>query len=198
MLTSMSEMNSKNAVLFIWSNMYLLKRLIIIFANVLTPQPTEQFFLYCSITYWGHCIYIYIYIYSVYIYILTGWGQPKKTLRTVDGLVLRVVKKAYHLHVFLRLANLNIQNSWTHSKIRLGKAELSRPPVFGAHAASRTSHRQQDQNVFSFTSCCTWTNKYKLQFKHANRKRCERAQFSTHVRCSVRTGRMKRDASQSA
>ncbi len=30
--------------------------LLIIFANVLTPQPTEQFCLYCSNTYGGHCI----------------------------------------------------------------------------------------------------------------------------------------------
>ncbi len=27
------------------------------------PQPTEQFCLYCSNTFEGHCIYIYIYIY---------------------------------------------------------------------------------------------------------------------------------------
>ncbi len=32
---------------------------LIIFANVLTPQPTEQFCLYCSNTYGGHCICMY-------------------------------------------------------------------------------------------------------------------------------------------
>ncbi len=53
---------------------------------------------------------------------------------------------------------------------RRGKAELSRAPVFGAHAKSRASHREQDQTELSFASCCTWTNKYKSQFKHANRK----------------------------
>ncbi len=39
-------------------------------------------------------------------------GQPKKTLRT-DGPLLRVVTKAYHLHLFLSLANLNIQKKDT-------------------------------------------------------------------------------------
>ncbi len=36
-------------------------------------------------------------------------------LRTVDGPLLRVVTKAYHLHVFFSLANLNIQKSLKHS-----------------------------------------------------------------------------------
>ncbi len=42
--------------------------LLIIFANVVTQQPTEQFCLYCSNTYGGYCICIYIYIY-IYIHI---------------------------------------------------------------------------------------------------------------------------------
>ncbi len=33
---------------------------LIIFVNVLTPQPTEQFWLYCSNTFGGHCIYFSI------------------------------------------------------------------------------------------------------------------------------------------
>ncbi len=69
MLTSMSGMTSKSAVK---SAFYLVKHacvetannnkmwyfvvlshihLLIIFANVLTPQPTEQFCIYCSNTY---------------------------------------------------------------------------------------------------------------------------------------------------
>ncbi len=54
------------------------------------------------------------------------------------------------------------------------------------------SHRQQDWTELSFASFCTWTNKHKLEFKHANRKRCERAQFSTRaqgVLCAQGTGR---------
>ncbi len=46
-------------------------------------------------------------------------------LRTVDGPLLRVVTKAYHLHVFLSLANLNIQKSLKHSNTRRGKAQMS-------------------------------------------------------------------------
>ncbi len=52
-------------------------------------------------------------------------GQPKKTLRTVDGPLLRVVVKAYHLHVFFSLANLNIDRSLKHSNARCRNAELS-------------------------------------------------------------------------
>ncbi len=33
--------------------------LLIIFANVLTPQPTEQFCLHCSNTFGGHCLSTY-------------------------------------------------------------------------------------------------------------------------------------------
>ncbi len=51
----------------------------------------------------------------------TGWGQPKKTLRTVDGPLLCIVTKAYHLHVFLSLGNLNIQKSLKHSNKRCEK-----------------------------------------------------------------------------
>ncbi len=42
--------------------------LLIILANVLTPQPAEQFCLYCSNTYGRYCVCIYIYIY-IYIYV---------------------------------------------------------------------------------------------------------------------------------
>ncbi len=35
---------------------------LIVFTNVLTPQPTEQFCLYCSNTYGGHCIYTHVHI----------------------------------------------------------------------------------------------------------------------------------------
>ncbi len=69
-----------------------------------------------------------------------GWGQPKKMLRTVDGPLLRVVTKAYHLHMFLSLANLNIQKSLKHSNTdaRKNSTEYSRT-VFSAHAESRVS-----------------------------------------------------------
>ncbi len=39
--------------------------------------------------------------------------------------MLRVVTKADHLHVFLSLANLNIQKSLKHSNTRRGYAQLS-------------------------------------------------------------------------
>ncbi len=87
----------------------------------------------------------------------TGRGQPKKTFRTVDGPLLHVVTKDYHLHVFLSLSNLNIKKSLKHSNTSRGKAELST----GAQRA--VSHRQQDQTELSFASSCTWTNKYPIQ-----------------------------------
>ncbi len=118
-----------------------------------------------------------------------GWGQPKKMLRTVDGPLLRVVTKAYHLHMFLSLANLNIQKSLKHSNTRRGKTQLSTRAPCSVRMQRAASHRQQHRTELSFASSCTWTNKYKSQFKHANRKRCERAQFSIQARCSVRTGR---------
>ncbi len=68
-----------------------------------------------------------------------GWGQPKKTLRKVDGKLLRVVTRAYHLHVFLSLANLNIQKSLKHSNKRRGKAQISIRAVFSAYTESRVS-----------------------------------------------------------
>ncbi len=43
--------------------------------------------------------------------------------------------------------------------------------VFGAHADSRMSHREQALTELSFAFCWTWTKKYKSQFKHANRKK---------------------------
>ncbi len=43
------------------------------------------------------------------------------------------------------------------------------------HTQRAVSHRQKDRTKLSFASSYTWTNKYKSQFKHANRKRCERA-----------------------
>ncbi len=67
-LTSMSGMNSKSSFFFcktcvekannkIWHSVILSHiHLLIIFANVLTPQPTEQFCLYCSSTYGEHCM----------------------------------------------------------------------------------------------------------------------------------------------
>ncbi len=108
-----------------------------------------------------------------------------RTLRTVEGPLLLVVTKAYHLHVFLSLANLNIQKSLKHSNTRRGKAELNtRAPC----RCARREPRLTDSNTepSSPSPPAPGTNKYKSQFKHANRKRCERAQFSTRVRCSVR------------
>ncbi len=82
-----------------------------------------------------------------------GWGgpagdlnrQPKKTLRTVDGPLLRFIKKAYHLHVFLSLANLNIQKSLKHSNTRRGKAQTSARVPCSVHTQRAASHRKQDQ-----------------------------------------------------
>ncbi len=71
--------------------------------------------------------------------------QPKKTLRTVDGPLLRFIKKAYHLHVFLSLANLNIQKSLKHSKTRRGKAQTSARAPCSVHTQRAASHRKQDQ-----------------------------------------------------
>ncbi len=56
----------------------------------------------------------------------------KKTIRTVDGPLLHVVTKAYHLHVFLSLANLNIQNSLKHS----GPGNPSYGPRYGTSSQS--------------------------------------------------------------
>ncbi len=55
----------------------------------------------------------------------TGWGQPKKTLRTVDGPLLHVIMTTYNFHMFFSLVNLNIQKILKHSNTRLGKAQLS-------------------------------------------------------------------------
>ncbi len=41
-----------------------------------------------------------------------------KTLRTVDDPLLYVITKASHLHMFLSLANLNIQKVLKHSSTR--------------------------------------------------------------------------------
>ncbi len=43
----------------------------------------------------------------------TGRDQPKKMLRIFDGPLLCIVMKAYQLHLFLSLANLNIYDSWS-------------------------------------------------------------------------------------
>ncbi len=123
--------------------------------------------------------------------------RPKKKLRTVDGPLLHVVTTAYHLHLFLSLANLNIQKSLKLSNKRREKAQMSTHQPSSVRT-QRASHRQQDRTELSFTSSWTWTNKYKLWFKHANRRIYERAQFSTCARCSVSTGRVQRDASQIA
>ncbi len=92
----------------------------------------------------------------------SGWGQCKKTLRTVDGPLLCIVTKAYQLHVFLSLANLNIQKSLKHSNTRRGKAELSTHAPCSVHT-QRASHGPQHRTELSFASFCTWT-KYKSQF----------------------------------
>ncbi len=70
--------------------------------------------------------------------------RPKKKLRTVDGPLLRVVTTAYHLHVFLSPANLNIQKSLKHSNKRRGKAEMSTHELCSVRT-QRASHRQQDE-----------------------------------------------------
>ncbi len=91
-----------------------------------------------------------------------GWGQPKKTLRTVDGPVPRIV-------IVIRLANLNIQKSLKHSNTRRGKAQLSTRAPCSVRTQKAASHRQQDWTELSFASSCTWTNKYKLQFKQTEK-----------------------------
>ncbi len=94
--------------------------------------------------------------------------------------------KGYHLHIFLSLANLNIQKSLKHSNTRHGKS-CTRAPC-SVHTQRATSHRQHHRTKLSFMSSCTRTNKYKSHFKHAIRKRCERVQVSTRSWCSVRIG----------
>ncbi len=117
----------------------------------------------------------------------TGWGQLNRRLRTVDRPLLRVVMKAYHLHMFLSLGNLNIQKSLKHSNTRRVKAELSLCVPCSVHTQRAESQGKQDWTELSSASSCIWTNKYKSQFKHANRKRCESAQFSTSaVFCALR------------
>ncbi len=114
-------------------------------------------------------------------------------IRTVDGPLLNVVTKAYHLHVFLSLSSLNIQTSLKHSNTRLRKAQMSTRAPCSVCTQRATSHRQQDRTELS---SCIRTNKYKSQFKHAHRKKCESTQISTRgVLC---TQRSRRDVSQSA
>ncbi len=123
----------------------------------------------------------------------TGWGQLKKRLRTVDRPLLRIVTKAYHLHVFLSLANLKIQKNLKHSNARSRKAELSTCAQCSMRMQRAASHGQQDQTELSFVSSCTWTSKQKKMWKSPiQHQRC------SVLFCSVRTGRTQRDASQSA
>ncbi len=117
--------------------------------------------------------------------ISTDWLRPAWNDTQNRWPLLSVVTKAFHLHVFLSLANWNIQKNLKHSN-KTRKSTLV-PCSVQTHRAA--SHRQQGRSELSFTSSCSWTNKYKSQFKHANRKRCERAQFSTSALCSVHTGR---------
>ncbi len=74
---------------------------------------------------------------------LRGGGdlnQPKKMLRTIDdGPLLCVVTKAYHLHVFLSLANLNIQKSLKCSNKRRGQAQMSTCAPCSVSTHSRVS-----------------------------------------------------------
>ncbi len=115
---------------------------------------------------------------------LTGWGQPKKTLRTGDWPLLCVVTKAYHLQVFFSLANLKILKSLKHSNKRRGKAQLITRAPCSVHTQRATSHGQQERTELSFASSCAWTNKYTSQFKHANRKKDAKESTSAHV-CGV-------------
>ncbi len=115
-------------------------------------------------------------------------------IRTVDGPLLSVITKAYHLHVFLSLANLNIQKSLKHSNTRLRKAQMSTRAPCSVCTQRATSHGQHRRTELSF---CIWTNKYKSQFKHAHRKSVK-APKSAQVCGVLCTQRSHRDASQSA
>ncbi len=100
------------------------------------------------------------------------WGQL-----TGHCCVSSRVTTAYHLHVFFSLATLNIQKSLKHSNKRCRKAELSTCAPCLVHTQRAASHGQKHRALLRVI----WTNKYNSQFKHANRKRCERAKFSTRA-----------------
>ncbi len=111
----------------------------------------------------------------------TGRGQPEKTFRTVDGPLLHIVMKAYHLHVFLSLANLNMQNSLKHSNIRRGKAELSTGAMCSVHREPRLTDSKTEPSTPLPPPAPERTNK-----NRSLRKKCERVQFSTRTRPAER------------
>ncbi len=102
----------------------------------------------------------------------TGWGQPKKDdqdswrATAVSHHESLIITRVFKPCQFQRLKEFK---TFKH-KIQKSCVQCTwREP----------SHRQQNRTELFFASSCTWTNKHKLQFKHANRKRCERAHFST-------------------
>ncbi len=86
----------------------------------------------------------------------------------------------------LSLANLNIQKSLKHSNKRRWKAQMSTRTPCSMRTQRAESHGQRDRTELSFTSSCTWTNKYKSQFKHANRESClkSNSEFSSSCSCT--------------
>ncbi len=70
----------------------------------------------------------------------TGLGQPKKTLRTVDGPLLSVVTKAYNLQVFLSPCQFKHSKEFKAFKHKTLKSwtEYSHV-VLGSHTESRVS-----------------------------------------------------------
>ncbi len=114
-------------------------------------------------------------------------------LRTVDGPLLRVLTKPYY-HVFLSLANLNIQKILKHSNTRRRKAEPSsllvrrvwctrREPRLTDNHTEPSSPRPPAPERTN-TNCC---------LKMQTEKICKRAQFSTCAWCSVCTGCVQRN-----
>ncbi len=100
--------------------------------------------------------------------------------------------RAYHLHHPCQFKHSKEFKAFKH-KTRKSWTEWPTRAPCSVHTQRAMSHGQQDRTELSFISSCIWTNKFKSQFKQANRKRCERAKFSTRARCSVRTGRAQRD-----
>ncbi len=111
-----------------------------------------------------------------------GWGQPKKTVRTVDGPLLHIVTKAYQLHVFLSLANLNIQKSLKHSNTRSGKAQLSTCAVFGATEPSSPSRHPASERSTNRSLTCKQKKMWKSPIQHPRAVFCaHRAHAERHV-----------------
>ncbi len=124
----------------------------------------------------------------------TAWGQLKKMLRTIDGPLLCIFMKAYHLHVFLSIANLKIQKSLKHSNTRRGKAKLSSlltRHVRCTRREARLTYSKTEPSSPSPPPAPEQTNKN----RSLNMQTKKDVKEPNSARCSVCTERTQRDIS---